>query len=441
MRRLFAIFLALAACVSGAPMLTSAASASGQVVPPDDAGKGLVYAGLRRAATDGPCRGAFELLDRLPAGSGWREPCTHGPDPAPEGVDVRESRPPETAPAAPSPTGVTAAVTATVGCYGTGNDGFRVQLMYANSSSSPDRFPDYAASFATWAARIDQVVNDSAAETGGARHVRFVTDAACNPVIDRVTLSPSAMGDVNTMISELRGRGYSRTDRKYLVWADATVYCGIGEVYNDDRGDRTPGVNFSNGHPSVPGEFGRVDSGCWGRTNLAEAHELMHTLGGVQPSAPNATPGYHCTDESDRLCYADGSVSSSQIRQVCPTQHESLYDCNHDDYFSTAPPAGSYLSTHWNTANSAFLTGGRSTSPPPPPAEGAGGGGGGGPGAEKPPPINVDGGTWNGTGFYNSGSVNSQGGDVFFTLTFSKPGTYKYVCLIHPDMEGTVKVA
>jgi len=59
--------------------------------------------------------------------------------------------------------------------------------------------------------------------------------------------------------------------------------------------------------------------------------------------------------------------------------------------------------------------------------------------AGPPPPTNVDGGTFDGEGFYNSGSVDSQG-DVFFKLTFSKAGTYKYICLIHPDMEGTVKV-
>jgi hypothetical protein len=166
------------------------------------------------------------------------------------------------------------------------------------------------------------------------------------------------------MISELHNLGYNRSDRKYLVWADANVYCGIAEVYSDDRADATPGVNYSNGNAGVPGEVARVDNGCWSQTYLTEAHELMHTLGGVQLTAPNATGGYHCTDESDRLCYADGSTTAGQIRQVCPAAHEALYDCNHDDYFSTAPPAGSYLSSHWNSANSSFLT--AAGAPPPP---------------------------------------------------------------------------
>ena len=52
------------------------------------------------------------------------------------------------------------------------------------------------------------------------------------------------------------------------------------------------------------------------------------------------------------------------------------------------------------------------------------------------PPPPVDGGTWDGTGFFSSGFM--FGGD--FTLAITTPGTYDYVCLIHPEMEGTVTV-
>jgi hypothetical protein len=158
------------------------------------------------------------------------------------------------------------------------------------------------------------------------------------------------------MVSELRAAGYTRTDRKYVVWADANVYCGIGQVYYDDSASPTPGVNASNGHPQVPGEVARIDNGCWGFSDSVEAHELMHTLGGVQQSAPHATPANHCTDDADRMCYADGSVPATAMQQVCAASHEALFDCNHDDYYSTSPAAGSYLATHWNSASSAFLT-------------------------------------------------------------------------------------
>lgn len=62
----------------------------------------------------------------------------------------------------------------------------------------------------------------------------------------------------------------------------------------------------------------------------------------------------------------------------------------------------------------------------PPPPEGE---------PEGPPPP-VDAGTWDGTGFMSSGLM--FGGP--FVLAISEPGTYEYVCLIHPGMEGTITV-
>jgi hypothetical protein len=363
MRRLLLILLAVATGLGATTVL--AAPVGAQTVP-DDPRAGLVYDGLRRAG-GGLCGGAYEALIDAWAGPAMKDVlCTHGPDPAPDGVDVREDR-------GPDPVALARAATAEDSravCLGTGTDGYRVQLIYARGTGRPDRFPTYEASFRYWAARMDQVVRSSAAETGGVRNIRFVTDSACNPVVERVALSSSAMSSFSSMVSELHSLGFARTDRKYLVWADANTYCGISELYVDDRADATPGQNYNNGHPWVQGPIGRVDNACWGLSNLVEAHELLHLLGGVQPTAPHATPGYHCRDESDRLCYADGSGGGA-VSQVCPSWHEALYDCNHDDYFSTAPPPGSWLATHWNTASSAFLSGQvapvvTTTVPPPP---------------------------------------------------------------------------
>lgn len=64
---------------------------------------------------------------------------------------------------------------------------------------------------------------------------------------------------------------------------------------------------------------------------------------------------------------------------------------------------------------------------PPPPPEGE---------PEGPPPT-VDGGSWNGTGFFSSGILFDQP----FKLAFSAAGSYEYVCLIHPEMEGTITVS
>ena len=334
------VWLPLAANLAVAAPAASAAPDRAEVPA-----KGLRYQGLTPGRPDGPCKGKFEI--QAAAGRGGPPRCTHGPDPAPEGVDVRVARQPETSSETAALRPETVARAAGTLCSGDGVSGPRVQLVYANFTGKPDRYASFASSFEVWAAAMDTVFDQSARETGGSRRVRFVHDAACAPVVHRVTLSAAAGGDFETMVDELWGKGLNRNDRKYLVWADATVYCGIGEVINDDRAGQN---NYNNVH----GLFSRVDAGCWGLAGQSvEAHELMHNLGGVQESAPHATAFNHCTDDRDRMCYADGS--GAPVSQVCPPAHENVFDCNHDDYFHTGPAAGSYLATHWNVANSAWL--------------------------------------------------------------------------------------
>jgi hypothetical protein len=365
MRRTFLLAFVLAALLAqgaGGQRVATAAGLRGPNAvadererPPDDPARGLVYSGMRRSARHGPCRGNFELTEgRDRAG---RVLCTHGPDPAPPGVDVRRRRDftPVPAAGAPAPGATPAPLSGTaaagsVACDGDGTSGNRVQVLYVRASDVADRYATLAANIGQWAANVDGVVNQSAAETGGSRRVRFVHDPACNVVVTSVTLSVTGDDTFANTKNELAAKGFNRADRKYLAFVDAYQYCGISQVYYDDR---PTADNYSNGHPEIPGELSRVDAGCWGQAAPVEAHELIHALGGVQTSAPHATSKNHCTDEYDRLCYNDGSGAALSV--VCPSSHEALLDCRHDDYFSTAPPAGSYLATHWNTADSAFL--------------------------------------------------------------------------------------
>jgi hypothetical protein len=89
------------------------------------------------------------------------------------------------------------------------------------------------------------------------------------------------------------------------------------------------------------------------------AHELGHNLGGVQDSAPHTSGAGHCYEEWDLMCYQDGGPyfqSGGVIAERCPASSGLLVDCGGDDYYNSAPAAGTYLATHWNTARSAFLT-------------------------------------------------------------------------------------
>ncbi|MDP9071103.1 MAG: hypothetical protein M3N68_07425 [Actinomycetota bacterium] len=316
-------------------------------LPSNDHRRGMVYDGLRPGRRDGPCARGYQVG---PETDGRR--CSPGPDPAPEGIDVRQRR------AATALAEETTARTAAEGrgsilCLGDGVGGNRVQAVYAVASDKADRFASVAPLIRQWAVATDGVFSASAAATGGDRHVRWVTNPDCTLSVLKVVLSPSGDDNMANTEAELASMGLNRSDRKYLVWTDANVYCGIAGLYVDDR----PGADNPN-NGAAPALVTRVDNGCWGLAESVEAHELMHNLGGVQPSAPHASAAYHCSDEADRMCYKDGPLVV--LSATCPSGAEGQFDCGHDDYYSTAPSPGSYLATHWNTADSSFLT----TTPP-----------------------------------------------------------------------------
>ena len=307
----------------------------------EDAARGIVLDGLVRAAPGSECAAVgWEIRAK-----GESLGCTHGPDPAPEGVDVRAER--SLAELAEGTTGAPP-----VACTGDGVSGPRVQAVYAHPADRPSRFADVAPLIAGWSGDVAEVFRASAVRTGGEREVRFVTGGACTPTVLEVAVSPDAVESFGRLVADLRSRGLARSDRRYLVWMDATGYCGIAQMYGDDAPERS---NVNNG--GSPGLVARVDSGCWStERRVVAAHELVHTLGGVQATAPNASPAGHCVDERDIMCYSD--APGVVMRLVCNDPLGDLrLDCNGDDYFSTSPVPGSWLAAHWNTANSDFLDG------------------------------------------------------------------------------------
>ncbi|MFE2915052.1 RICIN domain-containing protein [Kitasatospora indigofera] len=368
-------------------------------IPKDDPARGLVYTGLTPAPKEDPCVGVYRVSDAAL--------CTHGPDAPPAGVDIHKNTEPAVAATTPAPavpgegdarppsasdllagqppvidaqTGAvvgapagqaaaaapdavagapagTAAATgdASVVCDGDGTSGNRVQVLYLHAPGQ-DRFAQYLPSFKKWAADTDAIYNASAGETGGVRHVRYVTGADCTVSVLNVEISAAALREFGSANDALASQGYNRRDRKYMIFADAQVYCGIGTFNGDER----PGQdNRSNFGPS----YGRTDSGCWGGSTAA--HELGHNLGAVNNSAPHTSKAGHCVDEWDIMCYSDAPYYP-KMQTICPDRgHDERLDCNHDDYYNTAPQPGSYLTTHWNIANNQFLIAGGGSKPDP----------------------------------------------------------------------------
>lgn len=283
-----------------------------------------------RGVTKGECAGMFEIVGT--------EYCTHGPDTPPPGVDIEK-------PVEPM---IFAAGTdvESVYCDGDGVSGNRVQVIYVRAENQPDRFAEFQSSIQQWVVDVDKIYDASANETGGTRHIRFVHDEGCQAVVLNEVIPAGTDASFAESISALQAKGHNRQDRKYLMFVDTSVFCGIGGMYSDES---TSVTNRNNIGPS----YARVDNGCWGER--VAAHELMHNFGGVQFGAPNSSGGYHCTDDWDIMCYSD-APKYPKVNVVCPDPaHESRLDCNHDDYYHTNPPAGSYLATHWNPAFNQFL--------------------------------------------------------------------------------------
>jgi plastocyanin len=64
----------------------------------------------------------------------------------------------------------------------------------------------------------------------------------------------------------------------------------------------------------------------------------------------------------------------------------------------------------------------------------------GGPGAPQKAGL-FNGGSWNGVGPHSSGAIISFPPDLFtYRLTFTKAGTFNYICTFHTNMKGTVTV-
>jgi hypothetical protein len=268
-------------------------------------------------------------------------------------------------------------------CYGDGVSGNRVQLLYVYERGTGLRPGITDRIVRKYVPRIEGLVRGRSREQGQELGVRFHMPG-CKLRIDLVELPASVVqprrGDdeqAARIIDELAARGFDSSDRKYLAWIDAPSSktgagpCGIGTLGAMGSGpfpnpfDQPTSTNYHNGiQPGyalafasairIPARFGAWTP-CWGAGSSGaevEAHELFHTLGAVQLSAPNSNGIGHCTDGPDLMCYQQEDI---EVRNVCTYTKAKVLDCEGDDYFNVNPAPGSYLSTHWNTARSSFL--------------------------------------------------------------------------------------
>jgi hypothetical protein len=258
------------------------------------------------------------------------------------------------------------------------------KVIYAYASDQPDRFDTWKNQLQANASLIGQYMSQ---QDGATRAPRFDMGTSCGPRyldIQTVALPQSkAYYDDNfaNITTDVAARlGTASAKRNVLILADSlttqpsnSLY-GLGQHYNSGTSDIPGAANPHNAGnlysalfppvgyspPTVSGQ--QFYPGFWPEGML---HEISHTLGAVNYSAPHTSAGAegprgHCTDGYDVMCYADGpSPLVPYTTTACPQIAGSAgmiqtYDCGHDDYFSPSPAPGSYLDTHWNLYNSIF---------------------------------------------------------------------------------------
>lgn len=273
-------------------------------------------------------------------------------------------------------------------CAGDGVSGHRMHFFYVYKSGTPNRIANgsiqkdwfrnkvgYADAYLDLSdSAKDQHLRQLCATVSGVQQTK-VTELQCTPgstdVFTAVMNCLKAANydgdeDNNGVGDYEEGKG-----RIYAAFIDGFSYgyCGQGHV----------GGNNSTSTAGRAPVYTVID--CWdGATTL---HEIGHNLGAVQAPAtdfpPHATKGWHCYEESDVMCYDDDNNGNSNFTKpdntlvaqenTCGGQEAWKFDCGHnldghthngvvvgsEDYWD--PNGGTrYLATHWNTANSLFLT-------------------------------------------------------------------------------------
>ncbi len=250
------------------------------------------------------------------------------------------------------------------------------KVVYAYASDQPDRFDLWKNQLQANVSLIGQFMS---LQDGATKSPRFDMGTSCGPnYVDIQTVAlPQAKAYYNDNFTRITtgvgaALGTTPAKRNVIILADQltanapTSLYGLGQHYADDSAGAGnlhnggslyaalfPPVGYS--PPTSSGQ--QFYPGFWPEGML---HEVSHTLGAVNATAPHATTQGHCTDGYDVMCYSDGGTQSTPYSTTaCPQIAGSAgmtqtYDCGSDDYFNPSPAPGSYLATHWNLYNNVF---------------------------------------------------------------------------------------
>lgn len=221
---------------------------------------------------------------------------------------------------------------------------------------------DKASRFATFGAMFQADIRDASRllETQYGRGIRFDerpdTRAGRPPVADitvfRSRYRSNQLGGTNQfnlVAGEIAADGrFSNPNKKYAVFLDApSQYCGQGELWHDARRSsananeqRTLAIVYRPYNPATATTGGF----CRGRTLR---HELGHTMGALQPAAPNAFDGAHCDDSAeDTMCYVFADT---------PDTGGASFDHGNDDYWDPVAAGGTGKLPWWTVNLSRFV--------------------------------------------------------------------------------------
>lgn len=253
------------------------------------------------------------------------------------------------------------------------------KVVYAFAADQPNRFAGWRDAIQANVAIVQRFLS---AQGGGTKAIRFDMGTSCGAQYVDIQIVPlpgprSAYADNFSAISNAvqRALGATSTPRNTVVVADGLAggsqEYGLGETIMGTSGEKQGASNVHNRGGLTSILFSRNGAAApgaarWGWWPEGFLHEMTHNLGAVQWGAPHSTqprggsaPNYgHCWQGADVMCYVEDAGAAHAMQIDCaglPGAIPQNYDCGRDDYFNPAPAAGSYLATHWNTYDSAFL--------------------------------------------------------------------------------------